>query len=157
METYRHHRPDPAISPDQDPFEAGQRAIARRLLKSVPDLTPRERDFLYDLAREEVRYPMPTVRKICRISRRSANAADREAFAELIRGESLPQAEVNLREAFDHETAATGPADVAQREFERNPTCPTAWQRCKDALHQQVVRSRRALDVVLHLGWKTVA
>lgn len=154
-----YRRPDPAaaIAPAADPFEAGLRAIARRLQQSVPDLTAREREWLHDLAREECRYPMPTVRKLNRVSRRSMNAEDREAFAELIRADSLPPAPTCVRTAFDLETAATGPADVEQRRLEQEPRDHATWTRCRDALTRQLAATRRALDAVLHLGWKTVA
>ena len=154
---YRPPDPAPAIPPDADPFEAALRAIARRLRESVSDLTLREKEFLYDLAREEARYPMPTVRKICRIARRSELPEDREAFANLILAESLPAIDSScLRTAFDLETPAPGEADPLQRALEHNPTCRETWQRCRDALARQLAASRHALHAVLQHGWRTV-
>lgn len=153
--TYRPPDPAPAIAPEADPFEVELREVARRLRKSVPNLTPRERDFLDDLARTEIRYPMPTVRKICRLSRRSTDPAAREGFAELIRADSLPADALSLTAAFDLETPAPGEADPLQRALEQNPMCPTAWRRCRDALARQLVATRRALDAVLQMGWRS--
>lgn len=145
---YRQAAPTPAISP-VDAFEAGLRQVAQQLLATVPDLTQREKDWLYDMAREECRYPMPTVRKLCAVSRRSRRADVREAFAELIRSDSTPIGEaMPVKKAFDLETPAPGMADVEQRAFETNPN-PITWQRCKDALQRQLAVTKAALCSVV--------
>lgn len=132
------------------------RFIARRLLFSVQDLTSDERDWLSDLARDEVRYPMVTVRRLCAVSRRSRTVEDREAFAELIRAESTPvDGAPSLPLAFDLETAAPGPADVAQRAYERAP-CPSTFARCRETLLRQLVSTRDALNA-LAAHWRNVA
>lgn len=147
---YQNALPRPAAIPDT--FEAGLRAIARHLRDSVADLTERETAFLYDLAREEVRYPMPTVRKLCALSRRSRNPRVREAFAELIRQESLAlDADLSVTVGFDLETRATGPADVAQRQFERDRN-PITYARAKAALQEQVASSELALLALVRFG-----
>jgi len=130
-------------------WDAGMRTVARLLQEDVPDLTAREREFLYDLAREEARYPMPTVRKIAALARRARNAAARDAFAELVRAESTPlEQQPPVRETFDVETASTGPADVAQRMYETNPN-PSTWSRCRDLLYRQMVATRDAFYAVM--------
>lgn len=144
---YRPASASPAVTPG-DPFETELRRIARALRESVPNLTAREQEFLYDLAREEARYPMPTVRKICRLARRSSSVEAREAFAELIRAESSHPDALPVDKAFDLECPVPGVADVAQRQFETNPN-PITWARCKDALYRQFVVSRAALQAVL--------
>lgn len=150
--SYRTPHTPPALLPD--PFDHRLRAIAKDLRGpgGVSDLTDRERDFLYDLAREETRYPMPTVRKLCALSRRARNPMVREAFAELIRECSLPgNVDPSVTAAFDHETRATGPADIAQRNFERARN-PITYARCKEALELQVATSQLALATVVRWG-----
>lgn len=149
---YRTEHAPPALLPD--PFDAALRTVARQLRESVPDLTPRETEFLYDLAREEARYPMPTVRKLCGLSRRCRSPKVREAFAELIREYSLPaDADASVTAAFDHEQRATGPADITQRAFERDRN-PITYARCKEALELQVATSQLALATLLRWGEK---
>lgn len=158
MEAYRQHPAAPAMNPVADPFESELRAIARELREELgPELSGRDREFLYDLAREEARYPMPTVRKICRLSRRARRPELRERFANLILAESLPAIEPCLRTAFDLETPAPGEADPLQRALEQNPTCPHTWQRCRDALARQLARTRVAFNAVMQIGWRTVS
>lgn len=140
-----------AISPESDPFETELRRIARSLRETIPNLTKREQEFLYDLARDEVRYPMPTVRKICRLSRRSTDPATREAFAELIRAESGTGDALPVKEAFDLETPVTGAADVAQRAFESNPNAITLAD-CIGSLRRQLAGTKEALKSVLQFG-----
>jgi hypothetical protein len=147
---YRPSETTPAVAPDS--FDARLREIARELRSSISDLSERETEFLYDLAREESRYPMPTVRKLCALSRRSRNPKAREAFAELIREYSIPaDADAAVTATFDLETRATGPADVAQRQFERDKN-PITYARVKDALELQVAVSQLALAAVLRWG-----
>lgn len=149
---YRQGDAAPAVLPDS--FEDGLRRIARALRESIPDLTDRETDFLYDLAREESRYPMPTVRKLCALSRRSRNARVREAFAELIRVHSIAlESDAGVTFTFDLEMRATGPADIAQRQFERDKN-PITYARVKAALEEQVATSQLALLAVLRWGEK---
>lgn len=137
-----------------DPFEEGLRKIARALRESVAELSPRETEFLYDLARDERRYPMPTVRKLCGLSRRSRNPLHREALAELIRLESTAmEGDVAITAAFDIETPSTGPADIAQRHFERDRN-PITYARVKAALEHQIAATQVALLSVVRWGAK---
>lgn len=149
---YRTPHTPPALLPD--PFDDRLRAIAKDLRGpgGVSDLTDRERDFLYDLAREETRYPMPTVRKLCALSRRARNPMVREAFAELIREFSVPaEADPSVTAAYDHETRATGPADIAQRAFERDRN-PITYARAIDALQLQLETTQLALATTKRWG-----
>lgn len=142
----------PALLPD--PFDDRLREIAKDLRGpgGVADLTDRERDFLYDLAREETRYPMPTVRKLAALSRRARSPMVREAFAELIREYSLPANAVpSVTAAYDHETRATGPADIAQRAFERDRN-PITYARAKEALQHQLETTQLALVTTVRWG-----
>lgn len=129
--------------------------LARRLRLSVPDLNDRERELLHDFARAagddaEVRYRLVTVRAFCAIAGRSTRPEDREQLPELIRAEILRDSseQVDVAAAFDVETSVTGPADVAQRQFERDPN-PTTWRRCVDTLRQQLTATHQALCSVL--------
>lgn len=147
---YRTPHTPPALLPDA--FDGALRTVARQLRQTIPDLTSRETEFLYDLAREEARYPMPTVRKLCALSRRCRNARVRESFAELIRQYSVPaDANPSVTSAFDHELRATGPADIAQRNFERDRN-PITYARCKEALELQVATSQLALATLVRWG-----
>jgi hypothetical protein len=148
---YRTHAVEPVNIPGDD-FEKGMRTIARLLRGSVPSIGARDTDFLYDLAREEVRYPMPTVRKICALSRRSTNTMAHGAFAELIRRECTPDdAAPGVTIAFDLETRKTGPADVAQRDFEKNRN-PITYARAKAALTEQSEAAQHALLALVRWG-----
>lgn len=143
---------DPAARPDS--FEARLRKIARRLRETIADLTDRETAFLYDLAREEARYPMPTVQKLCGLSRRSRNPMARDAFAQLIRDYSVPvTVDSGITAAFDLETPVPGRVDLLQRQFDRDRN-PITYARVKAALEEQVAVSQLALESVKHWGRK---
>lgn len=146
---YRQPSPAPVTAPDG--FEDGLRKIARALRGSVGDLTDREKDWLYDLAREEARYPMPTVRKLCALSRRSRNPAVRNAFAELVRRECLEGTDVSVTQAFGIELRSNGPTDIAQWEFARDKN-PITYQRAKAQLQEQIAASELALLAVVRWG-----
>jgi len=140
---YRPSPPAPAFA-----FEAGLRAVARQLAASVPDLSEREREWLSDMARDEVRYHMVTVQRLCAAARRSTDLTAREAFAELIRATSMPAKQtLPVPVAFDLETPAPGVADVAQRAYERDPN-PSTLTRCRQALARQLAVTRIALDAL---------
>ena len=152
--TYQTQEVAPALLPD--PFDVKLRVLAQDLRGpgGVVDLSDRERDFLYDLAREETRYPMPTVRKLCALSRRARNPLVREAFAELIREYSVPaNADPSVTAAYDHETRSTGPADIAQRAFERDRN-PITYARAKEALELQLAATQLALATTVRWGQK---
>jgi hypothetical protein len=148
---YRQPTAAPAIAPD--PFEDGLRKVARALRDTIPDLADREYDFLCDIAREETRYPMPTVRKLCALARRSRQPIVRIAFAELIRLECLPETgtDVGVTSSFDLELRANGPTDIAQRNFERDRN-PITYARAKSALEHQIATSELALLSVVRWG-----
>lgn len=137
----------PVVVPaENDPFQDGLREIAQDAQRSVPDLTAREREWLQDMARKECRYPMPTVRKLCAILRRSRNAEHRELFAQLIRNECSSGA-IAVPAAFDLECPKPGRADVSQRAFEKNPN-PITAAACRRDLEAQLVTTQIALDAV---------
>ena len=141
---------NPANHPD--PFETGMRAVAHALRDTVPDLSPSDKEFLYDLAREETRYPMPTVRKLCALARRSRNPVAREAFATIVRELCFSDDnDVTVTRSFDLELRSTGPADIAQRQFEKDKN-PVTYARVKAALEAQLSTTELALLAVVRWG-----
>lgn len=135
-----------------DPFVAGLQTIARRLLFSTPRLASTDRQFLYDVARQEARFPMTGLRRLMAIAAHSTKPEDREALPELIRAECLVGVHaVDVAIAFDEETAAQGIADVAQRAYERHPS-PTTQARVVEAFTAHLTGLRRSLDAVLSSG-----
>lgn len=148
----------PRLAPgrtEPESFDEGLGLLARRLRFSVADLDDGDRQLLADFGRGasrdgEVRYRMLTVRHLCAIAGRSTRPEDRDALPELLRAEILRHAgpQLCVGTAFDEETAAVGPADVAQRAFERNP-CEAAWVVCRDTLMKQHAATRMALDALL--------
>ena len=140
---------------EPEAFDEALGFIARRLRFSVTDLTEKERDLLDDYGRGaskdgEVRYRLKTLRALLAIAARSNRLEDRDALPELFRAEilRLAGAEHCLTTAFDVETATTGPADVAQREFEKAPS-PGTWIIARDALMKQAAATRFAIDALL--------
>lgn len=136
-------------------FDCGLAGLAKRLRLSVPNLTEYERHTIEEFARGasvdgEIRYRQRTFKALMALAARSRNIADRDALPELVRAEILANvaSHVCVEEAFDRETAVTGPADVEQRAFERNPN-PITWARCTDALKRQMAATETALASVL--------
>lgn len=126
----------------------GFRAVAKRLLESVPDLNAYERGFLRDAARDEYRYGHTALTMFVLLSQRSVRPEDRELLAEEVRRASRPcRACGNVHAVFDRETEAQGRADVAQRRFEQHPS-PANREACRLALLAQAATTREALDVV---------
>lgn len=147
---YRQSSASPATPPDS--FEGAIRKVARGLRESIPDLSDRDKEFLYDMAREETRYPMPTVRRLCALSRRSRDPIARDAFATLILELSVNgDEEAAVTRAFDLELRSTGPADIAQRAFEREKN-PITYERVKAALEAQRATTDLALLAVVRWG-----
>jgi hypothetical protein len=109
-----------------DALGRGIADVARQLLTSVPRLHARERQFLKDLYRPDVRYGFEALRKLVAIARRSDDPAHREALAEQLRAATLDgEVAIDVVAAADAETEAQGPADVGIRAFERRPTVAT--------------------------------
>lgn len=140
---------------DPEPFDKALAMIARRLRLSVVDLDDHERRLLEDFGRGasvdgEIRYRMITLRALLTIASRSSRIEDREALPELMRAEILIAGDghMSIATSFDLETSTTGPADVAQREFETKPSRAT-WILCRDALMRQLYATRLALDAVM--------
>lgn len=99
--------------------------IARRLIFTAA-VSDADRQFLHDFARPEQRYPMKALQRLIHCARCSTRPEDREALAEMIRAHCIAGATVpDVRTALDVETAVQGPADVAAREFERQPSRTT--------------------------------
>lgn len=123
--------------------------VARRLLFSVRALSASDKQFLGDLARSEHRYPMKALDRLTEIAARSDRPEDREVLAEMIRARCLRStpAVQDVALAFDHETRATGPADVTQRAYERRP-CRATKEAVTEALTTQLYATRAALDAV---------
>lgn len=130
-------------------FHDSLRTLARRLLNSTIGLAAPERQFLQDLARPDVRYPMNAMRRLNAIAARSVNAEDREGPAELIRADILAQTERQscLITTFDRENAANDWADRAQWKLARTITSSTI-EECELALTSQLAATREAIDVV---------
>lgn len=131
----------------EQPFAAGLQYIARRLRFSVRHLSDADKQFLADVGRTESRYQMKSLERLAEIAERSERAEDREALAEFIRARSLRSTRTILdaRVAFNLETQATGPADVAQRAFEQHP-CRATKDAVEEALRVQLFATRCALD-----------
>lgn len=147
---YRQPGADSAARPD--PFEGAIKRLARGLRESIPDLSDRDKEFLYDMAREETRYPMPTVRRLCALSRRSKDPIARGAFAALVFELCVNEnEEAAVTKAFDLELRSTGPADIAQRAFELDRN-PITYERCKAALKTQASATELALLNLVRWG-----
>lgn len=129
-------------------FAEQVRLIAGCLFLSTPRLSEPDRQFLKDLRRDEVRYPMKAVERLAAIAQTSTRPEHREAFAELIRKHSTPMGEpMEVRMASDRETEAQGPCDVAVREFEQRPTLANK-ARAKDAIARHRIHLRELDDAV---------
>lgn len=139
-------------------FEEQLQSLAQRLLSSVLGLTTADKQFLRDLARDEARYPMRTLRRLIGLAAMSVRPEDREALAELVRAEILAQTQSAfcLATAFDHETEANGAADVAQRAYERERTRST-WEWCLSTLTRQMAATRQAIDAVRFTAFRVGA
>lgn len=133
-------------------------ALARRLLASTIGISPADRQFLQDLARTEVRYPMNTLRRLNRIAACSVRPEDRDGPAELVRRDilaNLPGMAGCLATAFDAENSANDAADAAQwrfwRAFAGRSLTSASFEETELSLTQQMVTTRDAIDVVRSL------
>jgi hypothetical protein len=132
-----------------DAFTEGLSAIARKLLFSVPDLAPGDKQLLKDFARADARYPMKTLQRLITLSEHSTRPEDREALAELVRSRVIRGAQTpTVPDAFDVETVAQGLFNVEKRSFERHPD-PVTKDRCVEAGTRELAAARAALDAVL--------
>ena len=137
-----------ALHDPTDSFADGIRTVARRLIFSCPDASTDDKQFLQDVARAEIRYPMKALERLTRISQQSRRPEHREALAELVREYSTPcLGHVSVAAAFDEETRTNGDADMAQRFFEREPS-PANRDRVLEALHAQAIATREAMTAV---------
>lgn len=141
-------------SPTESTFEQQLQFLARRLLFSAVGIAAADRQFLHDLSRGEARFPMKTFRRLNAIAAHSTKPEDREGPAELMRADILTQTHrhLSLVAAFDAETEAVGPADVAQRRLERAITRATIDE-ASLTLTRQLVTTREALDAVRALSF----
>lgn len=98
------------------------RFIAKQLYLSTPRITDRDRQFLSDLARDEVRYPMKAVERLATIAKQSTRPAHQRAFAALIERMSTPAAAIEFAKADTHETVTEGEANNATVRFRHRPT-----------------------------------
>jgi hypothetical protein len=103
-------------------FPAQIRFIAKQLFFSTPRISKRDRQFLSDLARDEVRYPMKAVERLAGIAKQSTRPAHQRAFAALIERMSTPAAAVEFAKADMQETHLEGEANDAVVRFRHRPT-----------------------------------
>lgn len=148
-----------------DLFLSEVQRAARRLLVSVPDLTAKERDFIYKLHR----YGLTAVQRYLDIASRSVNPADGAAFEQALRGyrqrnRVLLYGEIEMPfTTWRDETHTQAVADPAQGAVIINPSKANresaiyhttahieAAIRFVDSLHQQ--SAKRAPLVVVDGG-----
>ena len=102
--------------------------VARLLLRSVQHLTRTEKQFLRDLQREDVRYPMTGLVYLLRLCARSSLGHHRDAVPQVLRGIILAQQAhtgdelLSIAEAFARETDAQSAFDKAQITYALAPT-----------------------------------
>lgn len=122
--------------------------VSRCLLLSVPDLTKGDRQFLYDVMRDEARFPVRGLQRLLDISRRSARPAHREKMAELLRTYCIPADEsMDVVAASIAETQAQGQGDVAVHVFLFDRTAAHRAE-ALDRMSEHMACVRRLLDVV---------
>lgn len=122
--------------------------VASCLLLTVPSLSPAERQFLYDIRRDEARFPTRAIQRLMELSRRSSRPAHREKISEVIRKHSLPLDEsLDVVAASIAETRAQGEADVAVHVFLHDRS-PANRERAETALTEHCATMRTLLDVV---------
>lgn len=138
MTTYQRSTPRLASST----FVSDVQQLARELHATVPR-DDSDSAFLQDIARG--RYQMVAMQRLIEIAARSPRPEHHEILSEIVRPRSAASPCVST--AFGAETESTGPADVAQREYELAP-CKSTWQRARQALIRQLASTRMALDAL---------
>jgi hypothetical protein len=99
------------------------RTAARQLYFSAVGVDAADRQFLQDFARDEERYQLVALQRLVAIARCSVKPEDREAIAEIIRGELLDgvPAVQDVQFAGELEMKAQAEHDLAWRAFELSP------------------------------------
>jgi hypothetical protein len=135
-------------SPDRKRFEEDIQTVARKLIFSCPKASGSDKQFLYDVARAESRFPMRGLERLARIAQQSTRPEHQEALAEVVRRWSSPGSEaLDVARAFDVELKEQTEADVAQREFERFPNKANR-ERALDRLSAHLIAIRNAIRAV---------
>lgn len=120
----------------------------RQMMRTAVGLTAKEVQLVKDVRRG--RY-IGGVFKTLEIGRKCEDVADSTAFPEALRGWAVrhhPRLNTCWQSAFRAETDANGTANLAQFEFEMDPT-EANRQRAIEALNRQLVETNRAL-IALH-------
>jgi hypothetical protein len=126
----------------------------RAIRRSVPDLSGREHDLLYDFTQGKY---LTGFLRLTEISRRCQDPHDASALPEGLRGFTLqdhPALTLDVLSAFDRETGINCEADLAQWAYMRQPT-RTNKQRCVEALTRQLNVTRAAIDALHRHGSRT--
>lgn len=121
MATNQHFRPELVSHNDPSNLIAALRAFARHALATTPDLTLKERRYLYEMTRddgEQRGYGFTGMIRLLEIAPRTANP---HLLPEAIRAHvvrAIPHyASLSVTDTTLAETATQGPADVAQSRF----------------------------------------
>lgn len=127
-------QPEGRLSPSRISTERGQLVQRREqfrrvmmlhagcLLLSVPNLTPDERQFLYDIRREEARTCMTGIPyRLVELTARSTNRTHREQLGKMLASEGNG-ATMDLYAADVSETRAQGEFDIAVKKFRQFPS-----------------------------------
>lgn len=127
----------------------GFAGLARRLLRSVPDLDVHERQLIHDFKRPgEARYPMLPLAGLVAIAGRSPLAHHRFGAPEIIRAATIAcgaPMSFCLVESLDQEDVDNAAFDTAVRRWEREGT-EAARCAAVDAGERQLASTRTALD-----------
>jgi hypothetical protein len=122
--------------------------VARCLLVSVQDLSKSDRQFLYDMLRDDGRFPVTGLRRLLELSRRSGRKAHREKMPELLRAYCIPDDDsMDIVAASIAETQAQGAGDVTVHRFLFDRSESLRIQTA-EALTEHMVALRRLLDIV---------
>jgi hypothetical protein len=108
---------------DTATFTADLRTVARQLYFSTPSASQADRQFLQDVARDDVRVQLKQLQRLIAIAAESTRPEHRLALSELVRRHCDVQREcLDVVIASDHETEVQGAFDSSIRTFERHRT-----------------------------------
>jgi hypothetical protein len=142
----RRTNPSNTLNPlSRETLEQAIIAHASCLLMSVPDLSDSERQFLYDIRRQEGRFPTQSWARLLALTGRSRRVEHRSQLGRLFDRSDLPAAAlIALKAAALFETEKQGPGDVWIQRLIAEPT-PENRDKCSAALRGH----RAALDALI--------
>jgi hypothetical protein len=121
--------------------------VAGATLARAEGLTPSERQFLKDLKRND-RYTWKALTRLVLLTAKCKAAADREAFAEMLRAFSRSERArpaLSVEDAIIEETKVQADCDVAEMAVMRRPNDEGALRTCE----AQLLSERAAVDLAL--------